>query len=65
MPNNGLSETELPFGQEPTNLLAWIIIAILVLFLLIGRRAQEPEDLKANIRRSNLDGDHNEHNGID
>ena len=60
------SETLSSTGQEPTALLTWLFIAILFIFLMLGNRGQEPEDLKANIRRQNFDYDNdNDRNGID
>ena len=40
------------------------MIAVMVFFLMFGNRTREPEDLKANMHRRNLDDDHNDGNDI-
>ena len=45
--------------SDPTSLLAWIMIAVMVFFLMFGGRTREPEDLKANVHRGNMDGNNN------
>ena len=61
--NEGLQPVEQT-PNDPTNILAWILIAVMVFFLMFGSRTREPEDLKANMHRRNLDGDHNDGNDI-
>ena len=62
--NTGPVEPEPSTPSEATNLLAWVFIAVLVFFLMFGNRSREPEDLKARMRRRNLDDDNNDNSDI-
>ena len=64
-PSDGLQQLQQSPGQDPVNFLAWLLIGMMLVFLMFASNRADPEDLKANIRRQNFNGNNGNNNDGD